>query len=260
MTKLWLLAALCTACTINGKAFGPGAGGGGGGGGGSSPAKGPAPTGVPTSSMTQGERWDLGAPDEGPDTGLPAYPSAPHDPWVAVKGDQPAARPRDRWTARSTKGDCSAAHDHCLEADTWFLVWKENVGRRDRSPYGSVTVFGPSGPLASDGNGEYTVYRTVPATRANMVPGAIVLGLPRPSAVPESESDAVGARWSFGVVTSVDPDTGVYRLEGFSDSLMLSGARVAVMKWSPGGKVEILGGKRRDQLAVRAKDVFLPDR
>lgn len=209
--------------------------------------------------MTRSERASLQAPDEGVDTGLPPYPKAPQDPWLAVRGDQPAQRPRDRWTPRSTKGDCSAAHDHCLEADTWFVVWNENVGRRDRTAYGTLTVFGPSGPLASNGAGPYVAYRTVPATRANMVVGATVLGLPRPTAVPESQSDAASARWSFGVVTEVDTDTGVYKLQGHADTLMLSGARVAVLEWVPGGKVEILGGKPRTALAVSAKDVFLPE-
>lgn len=171
-TKLWVFATLLSACTINGKSFGPSVGGGGGGGGGTS-SENAAPEGVPTSSMTNGERWHMGAPDEGANTGLPPYPKAPADPWGAVRGDQPLARPRDSWTTRSTPGDCTGAHDHCLESDTWFLVWQENVGRRDRLAYGRVTIFGPSGPGAADGAGDYTMYRTVPATRSNMVPGAL---------------------------------------------------------------------------------------
>ena len=260
ITKLWLFAALCTACTINGKSYGPSVGGGGGGGGGGTSSENAAPDGMPTSSMTMGERWHMGAPDEGANTGLPPYPTAPQDPWLGVRGDQPLVRARDRWDTRGTAGDCSGAHDHCLEADTWFIVWTENVGKRDRLAHGKVGIFGPSGHTVSDGAGPYTAYKTVPATRANMVPGALVFGFPRPDPVPEGLNDAVRLPWAFGVLKSADPDVGVYNLEGYEDSLMLSGARVAVLQWKPGGKVEIIGNKPRNQLAVRAKDVFLPDK
>lgn len=228
ITKLCLFAALCTACTINGKSYGPTTSGGG----------------------------TVDSSNEGADTASPPYPNAPQDPWIAVKGDQPTRRSNDKWIPSSTKGDCTGAHDHCFEPDVWLLVWKENIG----NPFARLAVFGPSGPIAGEGSGDYTVYRTVPATHANMVPGTLVFGLPRPLAVPDSLAEAVYTRWVFGVVTSVEADVGVYRIEGYQDSFLLSAARVAVLQWKPGGKVEIIGNKRRDQLAVRASDVFLPDK
>lgn len=50
----------------------------------------------------------------------------------------------------------------------------------------------------------------------------------------------------------------MYQIEGYEDTLILSGARVAVLQWKPGGKVAIIGNRPRNQLGVRAQDVFLP--
>ena len=50
----------------------------------------------------------------------------------------------------------------------------------------------------------------------------------------------------------------MYKLKGYDDTLPLEGARVAVLVWKENTKVKILGGKQRDQLAVKASDVFLP--
>lgn len=213
------------------------------------------------------ERAELHAPDEDSNTGLPQYASAPQDPWLAVQGDQPKRRPRDQWTVRDTKGTCTAAHDHCLEADTWFLVQNGDLSRDgDHTISASVALFSPEGTLYA-GNTRamwvrenYVAFHTVPATKANLVPGAIVFGIPRPQLVPESGADAVQLSWSYGVVESVDLDVGVYKLKGYSDTMMLPGARVAVFKWTPGGKIEILGGKAKNQLAVTSKDVFLPEK
>jgi hypothetical protein len=258
--KHWAIAVLCTACTINGKTLGTGSsstpnGGGVGGGG------------VPASSMTTEERKELGAPDEGLNTGLPSYPSAPQDPWLAVDGDQPKRRARDQWTVRDTKGDCSAAHDHCLEPDTWFLVQAGDLSPDvDHVVTASVALFGPEGPLyASNVNTRtisenYVAFHTLPATRRSLVPGAIVFGIQRIDAAPTSGLHAAQVPWHYGIVESVDLDVGVFKLAGDKDTMVLSGARVAVFKWAPGGKVEILGGKARNQLAVTANDVFLPEK
>lgn len=281
--KLCLIALLGTACTINGQSYGPGStttpsgggtsnGGGGTSSGGSrddsaSQADDRPPAGMPTSSMNMSERQQLHGPDEGSNTGLPQYPSAPQDPWLAVAGDQPKRRPRDQWTVRTTKANCTAAHDHCLEADTWFLVQTPHLARDGNNTImASVAVFGPEGTLYA-GNTRatwvrenYVAFHTVPATKTNLVPGAIVFGIPRPTSMPDGGDDAVQIAWHYGVVESVDLDLGVYKLDRERDTLMLTGARVAVFKWAPGGKVEILGGKAKNQLAVSVKDVFLPEK
>jgi hypothetical protein len=101
-------------------------------------------------------------------------------------------------------------------------------------------------------------YRTVPATKANLVPGALVIGLPRERGIPRSGIAAVETAWLFGPLEYVDYDLGVYRIKDAPDTLPLEGARVAVLQYREGGKVEIVGNKRRDQLAVSPNDVFLP--
>jgi hypothetical protein len=269
--KLWVFAVMTTACTVNGKSYGPGSSSTttptSNNSNDSAPQAEQRPqTGVPTSSMSMSERSTLHAPDEGSNTGLPAYPSAPQDPWLAVDGDQPKRRAREQWTVRSTDGDCSAAHDHCLEPDAWFIVQKAELAR-DKYVAASVALFGPEGGTLYPGNTRaqwvrenFIAYHTVPATKANMVPGAIVFGIGRPTVIPSSGTDAVGMSWQYGVLESVDLDVGVYTLKGASDTLMLPGARVAVLTWTPGGKVEIVGGKAKNQLAVTAKDVFLPEK
>ena len=211
------------------------------------------------------ERGELHAPDEGHNTGLPKYADAPQDPWLAVQGDQPKRRARDQWTVRDSELKCTAAHDHCLEADAWFLVQNADLARDNKNISASVALFGPEGTLYA-GNTRamwvrenYTAFHTVPATKANLVPGALVFGLGRPKVVPSSGQDAVESMWDFGEVESVDLDVGVYKLKGYSDTLMVPSARVAVFKWVPGGKVEIIGGKAKTALAVRAADVFLPE-
>ena len=214
-----------------------------------------------------GERAELHAPDEGHNTGLPKAPDAPQDPWLAVQGDQPKRRVRDQWTVRDSEFTCTAAHDHCLEADTWILVRSSDLERNGGTGYvsGSLALFGPEGPLYAANahtttvGPDYVAFHTVPATKANLVPGAIVFGLARPTVVPMSEADAAGLTWQYGVVESVDLDVGVYKAKGYPDTSMVQNARVAVLKWVPGGKVEIIGGKPRSALAVRAADVFLPE-
>jgi hypothetical protein len=99
----------------------------------------------------------------------------------------------------------------------------------------------------------------VPATKANLVPGAIVFGLSRPTVIPQSGADATQMTWDYGIVESVDLDVGVYKLKDYPDTMMVQGARVGVLKWVPGGKVEIVGGKAKTALAVRAADTFAPE-
>ena len=214
-----------------------------------------------------GERMELHAPDEGRNTGLPKAADAPQDPWLAVQGDQPKRRVRDQWTVRDNEFTCTAAHDHCFEADNWIVVRGEDLVRDGGKGYvsGSVVLFGPEELLYAENANvshvgpEYVAFHTVPATKANLVPGAIVFGLGRPKVVPMSQHDLVTLTWAYGVVEKVDLDVGVYQLKGYADTMMVQGARVAVLTWKPGGKVEIIGGKAKNALAVRAADTFAPE-
>ncbi|MDQ3370645.1 MAG: hypothetical protein M3680_34950, partial [Myxococcota bacterium] len=197
----------------------------------------------------------------------PPYSTHPADPWAAVQGDQPRRWPVDEWVVRGDPGDCSAAKDHCLDRDAWFRI-KESDRARSPRVMAMVNVAGATRWLAPQnargdliGEGEdYTAYRTVPATRANFVPGTIALGLARNGTIPANGQAAIELTWWFGVVEEVDLELGVYKLAGHTDTLLLAGARTAVLAWKPGQAVQILGGKRRDQLAVRPQDTFAPHR
>lgn len=83
----------------------------------------------------------------------------------------------------------------------------------------------------------YTAYRTVPATRANLVPGAIVFVHPRPH--PESPTDAFGL-WTAGTVERVDWDLELLFFAKNGEPRFISSARVAVLRYRPGEKVSAL--------------------
>ena len=260
-----MVVAGATGCTVNGKTFGP-----------------TTPLGGSTSSSSGSTREpgtlgsgfaaDDPAPADGQYHKLPPYPAAPADPWAAVSGDQPkrwSADDADHWVVRGNDGDCSAAHDHCLDKDTWFIVRDRDLERaRDNTINASATVhvFGPEGPAQAANTGSnrvgdpYTAFRTVPATKANLAPGAIVIGLPRDTPTLGSGQHAVNASWSYGIVEDVDFEIGTYKFKGAGDTSRLTGARVVVLSWHEGEKLKIVGGKKRDQLAVKASDVFLPDK
>ncbi|HEX5060718.1 MAG TPA: hypothetical protein VFV99_15220 [Kofleriaceae bacterium] len=252
-------------CVVNGKAYGPGSSTTN-----SSTTSG-ATTAEPSGSTSTSEAAATnGAP---PQAGSPVndqvssnenapYPDAPADPWAGVAGDQPKRRSDDRWTVRTRDFACTAAHDHCLDTDAWFIV---DMQPRPLSYQrnGEVYVFGKDEPfgawnavMKNHGPDHYVAYRTVPATKQNLAPGVLVFGYK--SDYPANGRKAVEDSWAHGKVASIDLELGYYTLEGREQQLRLSGARVAVLRWEPGGKVEIIGGKRRDELAVRAADVFLP--
>ncbi|MBA3819483.1 MAG: hypothetical protein H0X17_11365 [Deltaproteobacteria bacterium] len=260
-----LVAGVATGCVVNGKSYGPG-------------SSNPPPQAMPPAHGTAAPAASGGEPSLGagfePTAASPAgghyakyapYSSAPVDPWAGVDGSGPRRRANRDWIVRGDAADCSAARDHCLAPDAWFLVRASDHANR-RQTIANVNVFGPDQPLgAANARGRYhgeayVAYRTVPATRANFVPGAVAFGLERPHTQPGNGQAAVELTWWYGVVESVDPDVGVYKLQGYGDTLLLSGARVGVLTWQPGQPVQILGGRRRDQLAVRAQDTFAPQR
>jgi hypothetical protein len=200
---------------------------------------------------------------------LPPYLSQPADPWAAVKGDQPlrwTAEQADEWIVRDTEHACTAAADHCLLANAWFF---EKIADRERGfsrrPV-YVAVFGPEGPItARNARGGYTAtegytaYRTVPATKKNLAKGTLAVVLERPHAYPATGRDAVQLMWFIGAVDAVDFELGTVKLAGHKDSALLTSARVVVLQWEPGKKVEIVGGRKRDELAVKKQDVILPE-
>lgn len=194
--------------------------------------------------------------------GLPPYPSEPADPRAGVAGNQPVRWSEDQtryWKVRANEFDCTAAHDHCLLAEAWFT---ENDEHRARGALRSASlhVFGPNGPAAPANatnpfrGGPYTAYRTVPATRKNLLPGALAIVFPRPYAHPSDGRQAIEKLWDIAPVESVDYEFGTVKLQGHADTHLLSAARVVVMTWQEGGAVKIVGDTKR----VSKDDVFLP--
>lgn len=257
-----------SACTINGKAYGPGA---------SAPSTVPASNASSAPASTGGgdQRSDLYTADgrvreDARYYKEQGYASAPADPWAGVANDQPVrwATP-DRWVLRETPAECTAKLDHCLVKEAWFVVNDDHLqGKKQRSGvelidtrwqvYGGEEFLSPANTtFQGPRKGNLTAYRTVPATRHNMAPGVIAIGLPH-GIIPAHARASYELGWTYGIVEEVDFDIGVYRLKGDSDTRPLAGARVAVLAWRAGEKVQILGGKRRDQLAVQPADVFLP--
>ena len=216
----------------------------------------------------------------------PFYATAPADPWVAVVGDQPkrmSALAAYRWRAREDEFACTAAHDHCLPADTWFFEWddhRENTNRyayvygfmepiKEADPYNPVAFRSESflvlpgnlrAPPARSNTHElaFTAYRTVPAAKKNLIPGALVMVMSFPAKHPDAGIEAFRISWLTGIVDHVDRDLGFVFLVGRTDPLWISAARVPVLSWRPGGKVTIISGAKRDQLAVSVSEVSLP--
>lgn len=197
---------------------------------------------------------------------LPPYSAEPVDPWLGVENDQPARIESDGYVARATAHNCTAAADHCLHPRAWFFE-KTSPRRRNALRVVSVHPFGPTGAAFTinstirtyQGN-PYIAYRTVPATKTNLVVGGLAIALSRPHAIPHDGRHAVDLLWSIGVVEAVDFELGTVKLENHEDTALLSSARVPVLSWKEGGKVQILGGKKRNELAARKQDVFLPPR
>ena len=198
------------------------------------------------------------------------YLPSPADPWAAVSGDQPlrwTEAQAAKWTARGDQNACTAKEDHCLVKDAWFFASESDIVRKKTHPAAhvgvAVAVFGPK-ELLRPWNAQsrlksppFVAYRTVPATKATLAPGALAIALPGDRPL----TDAIGAVegfWVLGIVDSVDLAAGTFKLVDYSADYPLHYARVAVLSWREGGKVEIVGGKKRDKLAANAKELFLP--
>lgn len=267
------IAIIAAGCMVNGKSLGPGGGGntanGGGGSTTSSDRGGTAGTSGDLGDI--GDRGDSGAGDKY--WGARKYGGGPADPWMAVAGDQPKLIPHERadyWKLRGDDYDCTAAHDHCLEPYVWFTISETDRKRGLPKPVAQA-VFGTEherqdhlyGPVngRADGYGgdPFVAYRTVPATTTNIAVGTLVIALDRSAGALRSAEGANGATWWIGEVEEIDLDGGFFKLKDRDDMFKLWGARPVVLMWKPGGKVQIVGGKSRDQLAVKAADTFKPE-
>lgn len=198
---------------------------------------------------------------------LPPYPVAPADPWRGVVGDQPRRWSEERarqWMIRGDDFECSAARDHCIDPDAWFFV---TIADHERGLPAAAgwDVFGPDGKPASavnvrrpglaDASG-WRALRTVPATRTSLVRGAAVVTLERGAPRPTSGVASHDLTWLSGLVDEVDHDTGTFTLVNHPGAFPLWGARVVVLTWEPGGRVQIVGGKQRSELGVTASETF----
>ena len=271
------LSVLATACAVklNGKTYGAGSGAGSSPGVGareaSVPATGtssaPAPTVSTTCTAPTGATWDT----------QPAVLTRPADPWHAVHGDQPAVVPialdhRQRILARQDVTTCDAAHDHCLRDCTWLFEFDSHYGaarsRRDARrdvvaghflPDGKIDL--PRGGRANDGypeNGNFIAYRTVPATRALLREGALLVVRLEPSeSVPRSEADGLGL-WQLGVLGEVDWDAQQVYLQRVATPYHLSAVRVAVLTYAKGGAVALAPGLSKADLAIDPEALFRP--
>jgi hypothetical protein len=262
MTK-WVIgvAILASACTINGKSYGPGSSSKSSSTDASSPSS--------NSNNTSGGGGDTKKPYSFND-GLAPYPSAPADPWVAVDGDQPRRWPAEaaeRWKVRSDEHDCSARADHCLQRDAWFIVKDRDVERYMPAmagwavfddKFGIVHAWNGRGISANDEE-KITAFRTVPATKTNIKPGTAVIALGRDVGKLGSEIHSYNSSWYYGFVEEVDTDGGFFTIKNKDDSFKLWGARVIVLSWKRGGKVELANGFQKTNMAVKASDVYLPE-
>ena len=203
--------------------------------------------------------------------GQPPYLTAPTDPWLGVADDAPAVvRLRANtiyppvWSERSEERDCTAAHDHCLRDCTWFLQNSDTKSKhvvavhvlaersRDRGTLRRMNM-GYGDIRLDDGD---AMYRTVPATRSNLVVGARAISIG--SKGPTSERDALVGLWAFGTVASIDWEHGQMHLIGDPAAIWISSVRVVVLSYAKGGKVRIVGDRKPEQLAVKPNEVILP--
>ncbi len=185
----------------------------------------------------------------------------PASPWSGVSKGAPVTVKIDatRWWTRDESLQCTAALDHCLPAYSWFWVRNEIDPSPSRHAYAVVfTTEGPKRPaLLADGNTfAFTAYRSVPATKRNLVAGARVFAFPE--APLPTGTDGAYDRWQMGIVDRVDWELGMVFFKTMEQPFFISAARVAVLSYEPDAGVKILDGKQRDELAVSAADVVVP--
>ncbi|MBA3463580.1 MAG: hypothetical protein H0T46_26725 [Deltaproteobacteria bacterium] len=191
-------------------------------------------------------------------------PDRPTDPWSSVRGDQPilfddALGTTTDFDISDQPVECTAARDHCLPALSWMWIHEGDNQRVKGAHVVAITSDGVRQPIGAKGTttpDRYTAYRTVPATRQTLVEGTLALA--HPKAVPASPEDA-WAVWALGPVERVDWDLGFFWFAGDKEPRFVTSARVAVLSWTPGAKVTIVGTKQRNELAVKVADVIVPE-
>jgi len=155
--------------------------------------------------------------------------AAAGDAWSQVGSD---GQPREVTDARvldTATMTCGPAENHCLRGWVWLVV----DGR-----YAYPARFHDGAFHAVQGDDTFepgrAAYRTLPATAANLKPGAMV--------VSHSElSDEKGAhtRWEVGVVESVAADRGRVVLKDGGEE-PIAQVRVLVVMWFPGDRAEAM--------------------
>ena len=181
----------------------------------------------------------------------PPYLETPVDPWIAIDGDRPIVFDGGK-EGRRPDADCSALHDHCVRECAWFVPDRRSLEAIERAP-----MHVPRRYYAGDdemGSEQAAMFRTVPATARNLKPGSIVVATPYPSRKPATEE----APWTMGRLDRVDLAAGKMYMKGSTQPFWLSATRVAVIAYRKGGPVAILDGRKRDELAVRVDELFLP--
>lgn len=196
---------------------------------------------APAAGACQAQRWADAWP----------YLDRPADPWLAVVDGRPARTtlPRDRRGHRPPTGRaaCDAAHDHCLRDCTWIVTQSRGGGQDHRA---SAFHVGPDGGFVAAPDGTsvnpqpgFVAYRSVPATRANLRVGALAIAVPAPAR--DAGPTPLDAIWHVGTVASIDWSAGTLRLEGQREPYFVSAARIAVLRYQDGGRVEALAGDAR---------------
>ncbi len=279
MRRLWggaLVAVLATggcAVKLNGKSYGPGAESPGGGSssrgtsasGPSSGSGSRAPASESDAARAAREEAERQAYEKKKEP--EAYPTQPADPWAAVAGDQPITIDDDQqhyFRVRDDAFACTAKVDHCFPTRTWLVVQDGDARITSQAALHGIDPKGDEVlPVFTRGDGHlnaesFTAYRSVPATRKNLVPGAQVFVLPFPTEHPGSAMDAFNRTWTAGVVERVDWDMGFVFVKGQPKQFWITSARVGVLSWRPGGKVAIVGGGTRDSIKVSASEVIVP--
>lgn len=158
------------------------------------------------------------------------------DPWAAIdSAGQPRAQTDTSPLEVTRSVPCDAAHDHCLRPWAWFTLDgnRPMVVRRVGAAFKLVNAIDDYTDLTAK---DYA-YRTVPATAANLPPGALVFFRHH---APPHEADAHREPWESGTVATVNPAAGTFTIRGDTRSLAIASARVAVVRWFPGERAEAM--------------------
>jgi hypothetical protein len=263
---LAVVAAGC-AMKMNGKAVGFG----GGDSASASPGGGGSSSSDTTASASDGEE-SSDPQARGHYKNYPRYLEAPADPLLSVKDGKPVVIEATDWQVRASEGtECTAVRDHCIDPRTWF--YEDDISRDGKNKsarrvvLGTFTTEGVEGPHNSrsvgilNENNPYTAYKTVPATRKNIEKGTLVVAMAYPAVTPaHGASPFDDIWWHIGVIDHIDWDLmKVYLVGAEDESIAIAATRVAVLSYRPGEKVVILGGKKSNEIQVKAADVILPD-